>query len=88
MRYHGHARVDPTAPSAFAVCDRCGKLYNHTDLSWQYDWRGPQLANLGLLVCRRTCLDKPAESRRIILLPPDPLPIANARPEQYAVEEA
>jgi hypothetical protein len=85
-RYHGKARVDPTNPQAFAICDRCGGLYNHVDLQWQHQWIGPQLQNLRILVCEK-CLDRPQEQLRTIILPPDPLPIYNARPERYAEAE-
>jgi len=40
---------------------------------------------LRLLVCRR-CLDKPQIQLRTIVIPPDPLPVINPRPEFYAVE--
>jgi hypothetical protein len=85
-RYHGRARVDPTNPQAFAVCDRCKFLYNHVDLNWQYQWVGPQLHNLRELVCS-TCMDSPQEQLRTIILPPDPMPIWNARPEDYQAAE-
>lgn len=85
-RFHGRAQVDPDSPRAFAICDRCGFLYNHQDLRWQFEWVGPQLQNLRLLVCE-TCLDQPQEQLRTIILPPDPLPILNARPEFYAIDE-
>jgi len=86
MRAHGHARVDPQNPEAFAVCDRCGFLYNHSDLRYQFEWRGNQLVNLRLLVCER-CLDKPHEFTRPVILPPDPVPIPNPRPDTYASAE-
>lgn len=77
----GFARVDTRRPVAFAICDRCGQRYNRTDLTWQFDWRGAQLQNLRLLVCKRKCLDVPQEQLRSYSPPPDPLPIANARPD-------
>lgn len=84
-RYHGHARVNPNNPGAFGVCDRCGMLYNLDDLNYQFDWRGPRLANLRLKVCRR-CYDRPFEFFRPVVLPPDPVPRTDPRPEQYAEE--
>lgn len=83
MRPHGRARVNPTGPRAFAVCDRCGFLYNHVNLSWQHDYRGASLMNTRLLVCK-TCLDKPQPQNKPRVLTIDPPVIANARPEQYA----
>lgn len=85
-RYHGRADVDPTNPHAFAICDRCGFLFNHVHLNWQYQWVGPQMQNLRLLVCER-CMDTPQEQLRTIILPPDPLPIWNSRPQQHAPAE-
>lgn len=79
---HGRARVDATSPSAFAICDRCGFLYNHRDLHWQYDYRGRSLANLRILVCE-TCEDTPQNQLKPRIIPPDPVSIPNARPERY-----
>ncbi len=86
MRPHGHARVDPRNPEAFGECDRCGRWFNHVDLSWQFQWAGTHLQNLRILVCRR-CLDVPQEQLRTIILPPDPPPIMNARVPDFAYEE-
>lgn len=79
---HGRAKVSSTSPRAFAICDRCGFLYNHRDLHWQYDFRGRSLANLRILVCE-TCEDIPQNQLKPRVIPPDPMPIANARPERY-----
>lgn len=85
-RPHGRATVNPTAPRAFARCDRCGFLYNHADLRFQFDYRGPRLTNLRFLVCE-TCYDKPQPQLKPILLTQDPTPIINARPENYLYAE-
>lgn len=82
MRPHGRATVNVKQPRAFAVCDRCGFLYNHHQLKWQMDWRGPMLQNLRILVCP-TCYDMAQEQLKTIVLPADPIPIMNARPENY-----
>lgn len=79
---HGRAKVDARSPRAFGVCDRCGFLYNHKDLHWQYDFRGRSLANLRILVCD-TCEDTPQNQLKPRIIPPDPMPIQNARPERY-----
>ena len=52
----GRARTDVNNPRAFAVCDRCGLWYNHSDLNWQMDYRGRTLQNIRILVCD-TCND-------------------------------
>ena len=85
-RPHGKARVDATWPEAFGTCDRCGDLRNLVDLKWQWQWAGPQMINTRLLVCCK-CLDEPTEQLRTIILPPDPPPVYNARPEAYSLDE-
>lgn len=84
-RPHGRARVSAKNPQAFAICDRCGILYNQVSLSFQYDWRGNQVVNTNTLVCQ-TCYDVPYEGRRPLALPPDPMPIRNPRPVRYALD--
>jgi hypothetical protein len=87
MRAHGNAQISMRAPRALGICDRCGFMYNLNDLQWQWDWQqGPRLFNLRILVCE-PCLDIPQESGRTIVLPPDPLPVINARPENYAAAD-
>lgn len=85
-RPHGRARVNPDSPRAFARCDRCGFLYNHADLRWQYDYRGPKLTNIRFLVCQ-PCYDKPQPQLKPVMITQDPIPILNARPENYAYAE-
>lgn len=85
-RPHGRARVDSSKPQAWATCDRCSLLYNLVDLSYQYQWAGTDLINVGIKVCE-TCYDVPSEFLRTIILPPDPLPVDQPRPEPYAFDE-
>ena len=83
MRPHGRAQISARAPRATAICDRCGFMYNLDRLSWQWDFlQGPRLFNLRILVCS-TCLDVPQVSGKTIVLPPDPVPVMNPRPENY-----
>jgi len=44
-----------------------------------------KLQNLRLLVCK-TCLDVPQPALKTIIIPPDPLPVLNPRPENYQAE--
>jgi hypothetical protein len=81
-RFHGRAKVSRSNPKAFACCDRCCFWYNRGDLQYQFQWDAQQLYNTRLLVCR-TCLDKPFEHYRAIVVPPDPVPIMNPRVDQY-----
>ena len=82
----GRARTDATNPAAHAICDSCGFRFNHKDLSWQYDYRGRQLVNTRTLRCER-CLDDPQPQLLPRIIPPDPLPIQNARTERFAEYE-
>jgi hypothetical protein len=87
MRPHGRARVSVRNPQAFGICDRCGFLYNHVNLSWQFDWAGANLINKRILVCE-TCIDTPQEQLRAIVLPADPNPIMNARVDIFTEAES
>lgn len=78
-RSHGRASISARAPRALAICDRCNFQFNHDQLDWQYQWAGVKLQNIRLLVCK-SCMDKPQEQLRTIILPPDPVPIQNPRP--------
>lgn len=82
MRPHGRARVSTRSPQAFAICDRCGFLYNHASLRFQYDWRGASMQNTRQLVCQ-TCLDRPQEQLRALVVPADPMPVMNPRTQNY-----
>lgn len=86
IRYPGRAQIDPMAPQALGICDRCGFQYNLRALTWQYAWAGRELINKRILVCD-TCMDVPNEQLRTIRLPPDPYPIYDVRPENFAVDE-
>ena len=85
-RFTGRARVNPNHPVSFAVCDRCSIWYNITDLTWQYQWAGTHLQNLRLLVCP-DCLDMPQPQLKARVLPPDPTPTLNARPENFLIDD-
>jgi len=78
----GRAKTDANNPKAFAVCDRCARWYNHSDLHWQYDYRGRTLANLRILVCDE-CYDQPQPQLKPRIIPPDPVAIQNARVEYF-----
>jgi len=86
MRVHGRAKVSSRNPRAFAICDRCGFLYNHPDLKWQFDFAGASLINKRILVCNQ-CYDTPQNQLRSIVIPSDPTPIMNARVQDYAAAE-
>lgn len=83
----GRARTNSAQPEAFAVCDRCSLWTNFSRLRWQYQWQGAALANIRLLVCPE-CYDVPQQQLRAIVLPPDPVPIINARTENFLQDES
>jgi hypothetical protein len=82
----GRARVNPSAPEAAGVCDRCGFVYSRRSLNWQYDWRGAALQNVRILVCD-DCMDTPQEQLRAIVVPADPVPIDQPRTQDFAQAE-
>ena len=86
MRATGRASVSSRNPRAFGICDRCGFLYNHDRLQWQFDYAGAGLINKRILVCN-PCLDTPQNQLRSIILPADPVPIENPRVQDYAAAE-
>ena len=87
MRPHGRAKVSARNPRAFGICDRCGFLYNHINLQWQYDWAGASLINKRILVCDE-CNDVPQSQLRAIVVPADPVPILNPRIQDYGTAES
>lgn len=75
--------VDPTDPRGAAVCDGCGFWVPNFTLAKDMQYRGgssPQWT--GFLVCQK-CLDvpNPAPQFKPLVLPPDPVPLLNPRPE-------
>jgi hypothetical protein len=80
-----NAVADPHA-GPWATCDSCRFIWNLPALSYQYQWGGFVLINQRLLKCPK-CLDTPNEQLRSIVLPRDPDPYYEARPEQYNIDE-
>lgn len=78
----GRARIDSRSPSAAGQCDRCGFLYSFSHLRWQMDYSGAGIYNKRILVCEK-CYDTPQQQLKVIVIPPDPLPVLNARPPDY-----
>lgn len=87
-RWRGkYFEVNPENPAAEGICDRCGFRWNLKNLRWQYNYMGStMLQNQRLLVCYK-CYDLPNPQDMPIILPPDPEPIYNARPEPYTLDE-
>lgn len=89
LRYHPkYSETDPDNPRAWGTCDRCGFTWPLDSLRFQYDYRGSAvLQNIRILCCRK-CLDQPQQQLTPNILPPDPPPFLNARPEPYQIDEA
>lgn len=88
MRRHPRrAEVDPIKPSAWARSDRNGFIGNLKNMKWQCEWRGPRIVNTRILM-HEDELDIPQRQLGSpAILGPDPVPVANARPENYAIDE-
>jgi hypothetical protein len=82
----GRARTSARNPRAFAVCQRCSVWFNRVDLQFQNAWRGAQLQDTRILVCR-SCYDKPTQQLRAIALPSDPVPIYFPSVENFDADE-
>lgn len=61
-------------------------ISNLADMRFQWDWAGSTLVNKRILVSQDE-LDKPQRQLGTVILPPDPMPVMNARPEPYAIDE-
>lgn len=83
----GRARTSARQPRAFAVCMRCGMWDNRDKLQFQFEWRGAQLQNTYILVCKG-CMDIPQEQNRAIVLPADPVSIFYPSVENFADDES
>lgn len=60
---------------------------NLANMRFQHEWRGPKIINTRILV-HEDELDVPQRQLGSpALLGPDPVPVANARPEQYGIDE-
>jgi len=87
MRPHPRrARTNSTSPRAWGTSDRGGWIGNQENLLWQYEWAGTTLINTRALVYADE-YDRPQRQLGTIILPPDPVSILNARPEQYYIDE-
>ena len=86
-RPHPRGTTRNPADGPWTACDDCGFLYSQNRMAFQYDFYGgtvPQ--NSGFLKCP-TCMDDLAYQFKLLILPPDPKPIMNTRPENYFVDE-
>lgn len=80
------ADTDPDYPQTWATDDQSGFVANLYKLRWQMQWAGNQLINTRFLV-HPDFLDEPQPQLRTLILPADPAPVFNTRPEPYAIDE-
>lgn len=80
------ARTNPSSPRAWATCMRSGFVGQAEDLEEQFEWRGLKLLSTGTLALP-AYIDKPQRQLGTYILSQDPVPIVNARPEQYPIDE-
>ncbi len=85
-RFHSRASIDPYAPRGHGTCDKCSQINNLSALYWQMEYRGNALMRTGFRVCDK-CLDIPYQGRRPIIIPADPVPLLDPRPENFLLEE-
>lgn len=78
--------LDIDRPDPWSTSDRGGWVGDHSQMRWQFVWAGSQIINTGLLVFEDE-YDIPNEQFRTLVLPPDPDPLMNARPEPYVIDE-
>ena len=81
------AQVDPTAPQGWATSDRNGHIGNLAKMKFQHAWRGPRVVNTRILVHEDELDELQRQLGPPALLGPDPVPLANVRPENYAIDE-
>lgn len=71
----------------WVTCGECGLLWSQCDMAFQFDFQGgPVPINLNLLRCPK-CITPYTWQRKLLIIPPDPPPFFNTRPENYTVDE-
>lgn len=71
----------------WTTCPQCGLIWNLCDMQFQFDFQGGVAPiNTNLLRCPK-CITPLTWQRQLIVIPPDPPPIFNTRPEPYTVDE-
>jgi hypothetical protein len=87
MRKHPkRAQVDPQHPQGWATSDRNGHIGNLAKMRWQFEWQGSRVINRRILV-HEDELDVPQRQLGTLVIPADPIPLINARPENYSIDE-
>lgn len=82
---HLRSPVDMMRPRPVGISDRSGFMYFLDEMVWQFQWCGNSLRNQRILVGPDE-VDTPSEFLRPTILGPEPAPLVNARPTQYAAQ--
>lgn len=78
--------INPKDPDSVAVCDGCGRWTMYEHLVEKKEFRGGSVpVGTGLWVCG-VCDDVPNPYFSKLVLPPDPVPIAHPRPQDYSTD--
>lgn len=77
------ARVSVNHPEPTGICRRCGFYYPLSQLVDQPEWVGANLQTVLTRVCIRTCVDRPNETLRTLVIGPDSVPPKDASPTFY-----
>lgn len=86
-RPHPKYASNDASRGPWSVCSDCGFNWSLSDLQFQYDFRGGSVpVNTGWLRCPR-CITPLTYQKKLIIIPPDPAPIMNTRPEPYYIDE-
>jgi hypothetical protein len=72
--------IDRQNPEASGRCDGGGEIRKLSELKQQMAWVGNKLVWTGMMKCARH-LDRPQEQDRLLVLPADPQPVTNPRPD-------
>ena len=78
--------IDVKNPRSVGVCDGCGFWTMHPSMVEKKEFRGGSApVGTGFYVCG-VCDDVPNPYYSKMVLPPDPIPIKNPRPENYSLD--
>lgn len=71
----------------WCTCSTCGLLWSQRSMQFQYDFQGGSAPiNRQILRCPK-CIDGLRYQAKLLIIPPDPPPLFNTRPENYVVDE-
>lgn len=89
MTYRPHLKYASYDAHAgpWTTCSTCGLIWSQKDMQFQYDFRGGSVPiNTGWLRCPK-CITPLTYQQSLLIIPPDPPPFMNTRPEPYTVDE-